>query len=353
MPSIFNVYQKDVSYNLNDLFATFDGEITGAPQTITYDDVDNIFQNDSSAGASEEVGQIGQVLSGTNTTIFIDGTWPVEDQFGNQYILAELDVTTAGGVNTDGEYIVFFPTPLPPGNVLNFSDAVVVPPGSIINSTGGFNSQSTITCFTSGTEILTKNGPISIDELSLGDKVSVLSSAQKEILWMKRRTISRKELYHNPNLRPVHITAGALGQGLPHKDLILSQQHRIMVSSKIAQRMFGNQDVLIPAKKLTDLPGIYIDNSCEEITYVHFALDEHSIVFAQGAPTESLYLGAEALDSFTQTQREELQQIFPNINIDDPKMQPAKHIPLGHQQKQFIARHLKNKRPLLAQWEPF
>ena len=38
----------------------------------------------------------------------------------------------------------------------------------------------------------------------------------------------------------------------------LSQQHRVMVSSKIAERMFGNAVGLVPAKQLLQMRGIDI-----------------------------------------------------------------------------------------------
>jgi len=49
---------------------------------------------------------------------------------------------------------------------------------------------------------------------------------------------------------PVCIRKGALGAGLPDKDLLLSQQHRLLVRSRVAERMFGTSEVLIPPPDL-------------------------------------------------------------------------------------------------------
>src|SRR5690606_41194845 len=64
------------------------------------------------------------------------------------------------------------------------------------------------------------------------------------------------DLAMNPKLCPVRITAGALGNGMPEQDLMVSPQHRVLIRSKIALRMFNITEVLIPAIKLCDMDGI-------------------------------------------------------------------------------------------------
>ena len=49
---------------------------------------------------------------------------------------------------------------------------------------------------------------------------------------------------------------GALGNGLPRRDLLVSRQHRMLVRSSIAGRMFGDKEVLVAAHHLTALPGV-------------------------------------------------------------------------------------------------
>ena len=61
--------------------------------------------------------------------------------------------------------------------------------------------------------------------------------------------------------------------------------------------MFGTRDSLIAAVKLTDLPGISIDTHCSAVTYIHLLFNQHEVIFANGAPCESLHTGAEAMKS--------------------------------------------------------
>jgi hypothetical protein len=57
--------------------------------------------------------------------------------------------------------------------------------------------------------------------------------------------------------------------------MTVSPQHRILVNSRIAQRMFGEDGALIAAKKLTWLDGV--DEVCpdEGIEYYHILCDAH------------------------------------------------------------------------------
>ena len=61
-----------------------------------------------------------------------------------------------------------------------------------------------------------------------------------------------------PKVQPVRILAGALGHGMPQRDLLVSRQHRMLVSSAICERMFGLEQVLVSAIK-TD---VFARNFC-------------------------------------------------------------------------------------------
>jgi hypothetical protein len=60
------------------------------------------------------------------------------------------------------------------------------------------------------------------------------------------------------------------------------------------------------------------------------------VIFANGAPCESLHTGPEALKSISSAAHAELFAIFPEL------------MTAPSQQRQLIARHKKNKKPLLC-----
>ena len=86
--------------------------------------------------------------------------------------------------------------------------------------------------------------------------------------------------------------------------------------------MFGAPEVLVAAKQLLQIDGIDLDDAAD-VTYVHFLCDRHEVVFSNGAPTESLYTGPEALKSVGAAAREEIFVLFPQLRDRDPADLPA------------------------------
>jgi len=152
-----------------------------------------------------------------------------------------------------------------------------------------------------------------VETLRIGDPVSTRHHGPKSIRWIGKRSIKLAPNFPKNKFRPIQISEGALVQGLTRTPLRLSRQHRLLVSSPISQRMFGTQDCLIAAIKLTDLPGIAIDTDCAGVTYIHLLFDEHEVITANGAPCESLHTGPEAMKSIPAATHAELFAIFPEL----------------------------------------
>ena len=121
--------------------------------------------------------------------------------------------------------------------------------------------------------------------------------AHNPIRWIGRRCINTSELRKDPKLLPVRILAHSLGENLPKRDLLVSRQHRMFIASKIAERMFGTSEVLVSAIRLTVLPGVFVDTTVTSVEYVHVLLDSHELLWAEGAKSESLYLGNQTLNA--------------------------------------------------------
>lgn len=204
---------------------------------------------------------------------------------------------------------------------------------------------SLLVCFCHGTLIETEFGERPIESLRAGDRV-LTRSGLKPLRWVGQRHLSAVELEMNPKLRPVRISEGAMGNGLPRRDLFVSRQHRMQTSSAVAQRMFGTPEVLISAIKLTELPGIDIDRNADQVVYFHLLFDAHEIVFANGAPSESLLLTDTALASVTPQARQEIRQAFPELPGQDNAL-PQHVIPKNRKQKRLIDRLRKNHKPVL------
>mgnify|MGYP000742731861 CR=1 FL=1 len=203
-------------------------------------------------------------------------------------------------------------------------------------------------CFASETLIQAVEGDVTVADLKPGDLVATLDGGLLPVLKVLSRSIGVAEMAAKPNLRPVRITAGAMGQGLPKRDLLVSPQHRMLVSGPTSLRMFGEEEALISARKLTVLPGVYVDNDVDSIPYVHLVFDTHPVVFAEGAPSESFFLAEQSIGALTDEAREELIQIFPDLEGAQESYDGARLMPIGKDQALFVEKLRSKARAPLA-----
>lgn len=220
----------------------------------------------------------------------------------------------------------------------------------IIYFTGWEETSLSPLCFAAGTMISTDIGDVAVEDLTAGDMVRTMDHGFQQIQWIGRSTWNGTELANKPNMRPVRIKAGVLGAGLPKQDVTVSRQHRMLVDSKIAHRMFDSSEVLIPAKDLTCLDGVDVLEAAEGVQYFHLMCAEHEIIYAEGAPSETLYLGQEALKSLGTDARAEINVLFPEIGKSDHETntRPVRPLAKGKRVKNMLARHKLNNMALLS-----
>lgn len=207
-----------------------------------------------------------------------------------------------------------------------------------------------VLCFATGTGIKTIDGVVKIEDLQIGSRVLTMDTGFQPIRWIGSRHLTAADLAANPKLRPIRIAAGALGPNAPETDLVVSPQHRVLVRSNVAERMFGENEVLVPAKLLLDYPGVSVDEDCAGVTYWHFLFDAHQIVFSDGMPTESLFTGPEAIKSVSKEAREEIFTIFPWLTElnHDALPRSARRLIKGPKAKQMVYRLAKNQKEVFV-----
>ena len=223
------------------------------------------------------------------------------------------------------------------------------------NAGGGFDvveigidsTQFDVLCFAAGTMISTPEGARDVASLKPGDRVVTAGGRVTAVAAVTSRYLSPLALLRETRLRPVVIKAGALGQGLPLKDLRVSRQHRVLVASRIARRLCGATEVLVPAIRLVGLPGIGIDMTSLPLWYHHIVLDRHDVLLANGCPAESLFGGDRALAALDEGLAEG--QIAPDCQ---QLSQPARPLVDGKAAKALVAAHARHGRPLLEEWVP-
>jgi Hint domain len=167
-------------------------------------------------------------------------------------------------------------------------------------------------CYLKGTHILTTLGERKIEDLQIGDLVITIDGA-KRIEWIGGRRYRR-----TPGqgwaaaIRPVRVARGALGQNMPHADLFLSQEHRLLLDGG-----------LIRVGDLVNGTSIAIDARVDvmEIEYLHIKLVSHHAIYAEGAAAETLLFNPISVETVDKLQ--EYERLYGLANAAEPACAPV------------------------------
>ncbi|MFN4100550.1 MAG: Hint domain-containing protein [Pararhodobacter sp.] len=149
-------------------------------------------------------------------------------------------------------------------------------------------------CFLTGTMIATPAGEVAVETLHTGDLVLTADGRAVPVRWLARQTIQNIPFTLSPRLEPVVIAAGALGNGLPVTDLIVSADHGMILDALVANASAMVNGTSIRFVPLAEMPA--------EFTWWHVETAEHDVILANGAPTESFidYTGRKAFDNYAE-----------------------------------------------------
>lgn len=152
-------------------------------------------------------------------------------------------------------------------------------------------SASAGNCFLRGTRISTANGERRIEELAVGDLLPTMFGGMRAIQWIGRfsRTRSDSTKPWAKNARPVRIARSALAPNVPHADLYVTQGHAVLVDG-----------LLVPAGNLVNGATISLDaaDAHDVLEFFHIKLATHDVIFAEGAPCETLLKVDETMSNF-------------------------------------------------------
>jgi Ca2+-binding RTX toxin-like protein len=139
-------------------------------------------------------------------------------------------------------------------------------------------------CFLPGTLIATPAGEVPVESLRPGDAVLTAGGGTAPVRWLGRQTISTR--FADPlRVNPIRIRAGALAEGVPSRDLLLSPCHAVLLG-----------DILVQAGALVNGTSILRDPPpAVTFTYWHVELDGHALVMANATPAESFIDNADRL----------------------------------------------------------
>jgi len=182
---------------------------------------------------------------------------------GDVYTMEYLGADSAGGVISTSSFEGF--------------EAFFTRTGPFDLSTIGDGSSALVAvCFAAGTRIMTPGGEVAIEALRPGDDVLTADGGVEPLLFLGRRHVTLAGRADAAEMAPIRIRAGALGNGLPRRDLVVSPDHCLFLDG-----------ALVPARLLVDGTTITRETQRAAVTWFHLELPRHAVVLAEGAAAES------------------------------------------------------------------
>ena len=171
-------------------------------------------------------------------------------------------------------------------------------------------------CFLSDTMLRTPSGDRAVETLRAGDLVMTASGVAKPIRWIGR-TVVASRFADRQRMLPVRISAGALAENVPSRDLFVSPGHAI-----------GIDGVLVHASALVNGKTIVRETSMPlTFTYFHVETEIHELLIAENTPAESFLEAVADVRSDNHPERAELAGTPAEAEMTLPRVKAARQVP--------------------------
>ena len=135
-------------------------------------------------------------------------------------------------------------------------------------------------CFLKGTKIRTAEGERRIEDLAIGDLLPTMFGGLRPIQWIARYPIKKSDPSKPwvKDVLPVRISRSALAPDVPHADLYVTGGHSLFIDG-----------LLVRVGDLINGTSIVRDErDYDELEFFHIKLESHDVVYAEGAPVDTL-----------------------------------------------------------------
>ena len=192
-----------------------------------------------------------------------------------------------------------------------------------IDANGDGQVDRTVTlCFMSGTMILTPDGERAIETLKAGDIVITADGNHEPIRWVGTQQVSKT--FADPlTTMPVLVKAGALGEGMPRRDLYLSPSHALFIDGTLAQA-----GALVNGRSI-----VRFSDTSETFVYYNIELGKHDLILAEGVAAETFVDNASRRNFDNWADREVLDGNGSIEEMDLPLAKSARQVPMAIRQK--------------------
>jgi len=144
-----------------------------------------------------------------------------------------------------------------------------------------------VNCFCAGTLIATPEGDKKVEDLQTGDLVTLANGGTTSVNWLGEQAIDGR-LSNPKKVNPICISAGALGNDLPRRDLWVSQDHAIEIDGLLV-----NAGALVNGSTIYQVANMPLDG----FSYYHIDTGAHELLLAEGVAAES-FIDYASRDSF-------------------------------------------------------
>ncbi|GAN63163.1 Hint domain-containing protein [Acetobacter indonesiensis] len=234
--------------------------------------------------------------TGTNTLIL-----PNNEYMANKLVLANLKEGDKIGV--DGQPVST--ATMTANNISLTTSSGTITPKSVTYDSSYTNaptgnesvavdveSNNGVICYLAGSMIRTPDGDVAIENLRVGDVVLAYANGQsvaRDVIWAGRKHMAVQT--HLPEADagyPVRVKANAIADGVPYKDMLITPEHCLFLDG-----------AFVPVRMLVNGGSIAYDHTITAYDYYHVETQQHSVIMADGALTES-YLDTGNRGSFRQ-----------------------------------------------------
>jgi hypothetical protein len=136
-------------------------------------------------------------------------------------------------------------------------------------------------CFLKGTRIQIADGDRAVEDLAIGDLLPTMFGGTRPIQWIGHYPIKKSDPAKPwpKDALPIRIAPWALAPGVPHSPLYVTAWHALFIDG-----------LLLPAGMLVNGTTITREEAREhnELEFFHIKLESHDVIYAGGAPVETL-----------------------------------------------------------------
>lgn len=203
------------------------------------------------------------------------------------------------------------------GNTTKFVLTDINNAGPVFLKSDGTGGTELVSCFMAGTKILTMSGEVSVEELSAGDMMITNEGKSQPIRWLGRQTVSMR--FADPlRVAPIRIKAGALAEGIPSRDLLISPDHAVLLDG-----------ILIQAGALVNGNSIIRELAVPEtFVYYHVELADHSLIIANGVAAETFIDSVDRLSFDNWAEHDALYaESAPIVEMSLPRAKSYRQVP--------------------------